>query len=1304
MNTDSKVSSNAPKAQSSTMEKREGPALPQGAPRRNGVIPFQMAPSVSLAAPLDHPAPPQGRPRRNGVIPFQMLPPASSATHLSTSARPEEQKRLGGPSPGVTPKTASAATVDTTEPAPKKRLCGPSPFATLGTAPRQGGRASLSTPSSTTDNQGPPHGITPLVGPVTAQPSSSLMGPAIAQSPSSLMGPATAQTPSFGSSNIRNERIVQPRRSETGPSEAVPISIVPISQQLQQSQRETSAPDNKLAGAKKTIAGQKIKKAGSKRKESATEPRIHYVVPRKSARYRDPQEIAKLSVNFDFLEARYRDANRTLKEAEGDTTALFQWHGEYGRDVEAWTALSDLVEEVGDKNLRGRHVNGRNNVIELLTKESELLGKALLTGRQKQAQPGMPPAKQAREVKTCSLAPTKAAGRTARPPPPSQPQAGQDSGEEPSAGGSEANEATTQGEPTKADNDSDGALIPAPVTAIQESLEAGSSVLVVEATPQVVLTTPNNDSDGAPTPAPVPAIQESLEAGSSMDGVEPTSAVLQELLTIAPTVPQQVEEDDMMLDPADNQMAELSQPQDGSQSGEDLPLPEGDMELDATKEYLKALWTPIHESVIVQQYPQAPQAVLCAPAVSQPTQNAVEYEYPWPAHPQGEKRMGPAEWNEWTERKQRVTRAMVVNAGSELLARIDKSQPTPPTAQVAEETVRKADSLLLAQDESVRDRPVQSIRMPAPASPVPEVHIESIQTKEASAPEVGSQSAVLQPTPSAPETSDQVPLEAAMSVPAVPQPALAAKPRQVRFATGPMEVPIQATVSEPAGRMPARTVLEVKKVATEVVVSGPAVLQRVPATSEPSAQAVTSPVTQPTPVVMDSTEKVATEAVVSGPALSQQDPAALEPSPSEDNDSSWSDEEWWSALESQAPSESGRDSPMPIMPGSYVFDMLDEVVRAPASPELVPTRSKSTSPMLTEEVPKKLAASRPGRKESDSTWLIVDKPTHGSLRTATRSHLEVLLAQHEERRRADAALMSFLRWLQVTATSRVSISSQVASLQDASATETARAGVSNGTEGVENADSPAMDSDEQAAGEQRDSSGGREAASGQKPGDHTRTQPTATASEAAMQEGSALLRRLWAGARWLAFTVCALMILVLCSFPMWAKYPGHLRHLTRHPPSAFTIRRGLVAPGDHWVPASGAGQSQGSTDNSPAPGGPPRSTNAIPRERVHLFRHLGGLPHQHWGFHQGRSPGCTMLYQLLGVHHGPPTPSPGSWSISSDISAACPTNTGDFTRAGRRDAPCSTSSWGTTWRSSRDVPWELANFLWRLDGLPYHHW
>ncbi|KAJ5576212.1 hypothetical protein N7535_003138 [Penicillium sp. DV-2018c] len=1136
------------------MEKREDPTLPEGPRRRNGVIPFQMAPPVTSATPLNAPAPPQGTPRRNGVISFQMLPPASSVAPLSTPARPKEQKRLGGPFPGVTSKTAaSAATVDTTEPAPKKRLCGSSAqdFPLVGPVTAQ-------SPSF-------------IMGPATAQPPSFLMGPATAQPPSFLMGPAIAQPPSFGSSNIRNPSAVRPWRSETGPSEAVPISIFPASQlrqqhHQQQQQRDTSALNNKLAGVEKRIAGQEIEKAGSKQKESATKPRIYcgFVVTRESARFQDPEEIAKLSAKLSVLGARYKKAKRhwmrlgatQLRSSTGiASTRTTRKHGRRFRT--SWR-----------KSMTRTFVGGA------------LAGKALLERRQKQAQPGMPNTKvtsrstprgpqpikrlkHAQKVKTHSLAPAKAADRAACPPPPSQPQAGQDSGEGPSSGVSQANEATTQGELTTPDNDSDGAVIPAPVTSIEEPLEASSSMGNVEAKTQVELTKPNNDSDGALIPALVPSIEESLEAsspmdndeatplveltmpnndsngallpapvtisdesleaGSSMGGVEPTLVVLLEQLEITPTVPQQVEDSDMMVDPADIQMAEVREPQDGPQSGEDLPPSEGDMEWEVTKECVSTPWTPTYGSAINQHGPQAPQAVLSAPAVPQPTQNAVEYEYPWSSHPQAEKRMGPAEGTEWTVRKQHVTRAMVVKAGSELLARVEASQQITSTAQVAEEPVRKTGSLLLAQDELIRAEPVQSFRVQDPAPPVSQARIESVQAEEASTSEVVSQSAVPQPAPNAPEPSEQVPLEVAMSVPAVPQPALAAKLRQVRFETGPMEVPPQATVSEPAGRMPTRTVLGAKKVATEVVVSEPAALQRLPATSEPSTQAVTSSVTQPTQVVMDGTEKDSTEAVVSGPALSQQDPAALEPSPSGDNDSAWSDEEWWSALESQAPSESGRDSPMPTMPGSYVFDMLDEVVSVPAATELVPDRSKSTSPMLTDEVPRKLAASRPARKESDSTWPIVDKPTHGSLRTATCSHLEV------------------------TAAFPVSTSSQVASLQDASATETARAGVLQGTEMVEDADSPATLSDEQAAVEQREPSGGREAASGQKPGDQPRTRPAVTASEAGVQEGSALLGRLWAGARWLAFAVCVLMILFLCSFPLGAKYLGHLRYETEGP-------------------------------------------------------------------------------------------------------------------------------------------------------------
>ncbi|KAJ5581710.1 hypothetical protein N7535_000330 [Penicillium sp. DV-2018c] len=112
--------------------------------------------------------------------------------------------------------------------------------------------------------------------------------------------------------------------------------------------RETSALNNKLTDAETTIARQQIEKAGSKRKESATSPWIstkYFVISRENARYQYPQEIAELSLNFDFLETRYSEAKRALKEAEGNTIALFQWHGKYGRDV----------EEIGDTDLCGRH-------------------------------------------------------------------------------------------------------------------------------------------------------------------------------------------------------------------------------------------------------------------------------------------------------------------------------------------------------------------------------------------------------------------------------------------------------------------------------------------------------------------------------------------------------------------------------------------------------------------------------------------------------------------------------------------------------------------------------------------------------------------------------------------------------------------------------------------------------------------------------------------------------------------------------------------------------------------------------------
>ncbi|KAJ5555223.1 hypothetical protein N7461_003693 [Penicillium sp. DV-2018c] len=478
-------------------------------------------------------------------------------------------------------------------------------------------------------------------------------------------------------------------------------------------------------------------------------------------------------------------------------------------------------------------------------------------------------------------------------------------------------------------------------------------------------------------------VSELLERESEMLGMEflkcrrkqVPSAVLQQSL-ITPSVPQQVEENDVVSNPADNQIAELSQPQDGSQPGEYLTLPDIHMEWAESK----------------------------------------EYEYSWSVYPQAEKRMGSMQWVELPERKKHVTRGMVVKADSVLLARIDKSQATPPTGsngQVAKEAVCETDSLFLSQDESIRAQSIKPVHLQqVPAHPASQVHIESMQTAGTS-------------TLTTPETSEQVSLEAAMS--------------------------------EPAGSQLAH-------------------------------------------VVMDGTEKDTTEAVVREPALSQQSPTAGGPSSSEDNDSARSDEELLSDLESQTPSQSGRDSPMPTMPGSWIFDMPDDVVSAPAATELDTTRSNSTSP----------------------------EPTNGSLRTATRSHLDVLLAHHEERKRTESALVSSPGKLQ--------------SLQDGPEAETAHAGDLKGTERVEDTDSPAMLSDEQATGEQREPSGGKEVASGhQKPEAQPRAHPAATASKSGMQEGSALLTRLWAGARQLPLVVCVLMVLILCSFPLWAKYLGHQR-------------------------------------------------------------------------------------------------------------------------------------------------------------------
>ncbi|KAJ5146124.1 uncharacterized protein N7515_000688 [Penicillium bovifimosum] len=836
---------NHPNPHHSTMEKGEGPRLPEGPQRRNGVTPFQRAPPASTAAPLHTPAPPHGPQRRNGVIPFQMAPPASAAAPLNPPpAHPKGQKRPGTPFPGATPRSAGsaapgkttvpppkkrlggpfpgvtlgnaapAAPVNTSEPAPKKRLGGLFPGVTVGAAPLQGGPS----PNPTSDNEGPPHGITPLVG------------------------PATAQTPSFGSSTIRNQRPNSPRRSETGPSEAVSSSNVPANPGHQfQELREISELSNELADAEGTrvvFAAEDVR-------------RLHR--PVETARHHNPEDIANLSAQFDVLEARYEEAKRALKEAAGDAVALDGWRGKYEGDGDAWVALTDLVEEVDDNNLYQRYRDAQAHLDELLDQQVDLLGMEFLKRRQKHGRRAMPRKVATRSAPRGSRS-IKRLENAIDVRPKCQPQAGQDNGEGPSSGESEASKTASNGELNPPTNDSNGAMIPAPVTA-------------------------SASSDATPL-----ASGESLEAGSLLDAFEAICGALQSL-EITPSVPSPVEEHDAMANPAEGQIAESCQPQDGSQSGEDLAQHDGYMEWLGPEEYLSI-----------------PQGAMSAPAVQQPSQAPVEIEYYLPSHSKAEKRMGPVA--PWTERKKQITRATVVKAGSGLLARIDNIQPSAPTGcvgQVAEDTVRKTESELLARDESIPAQPVQAVHAPVPAPPVSQVHTPSVETEEAPTLEVGSQSAVPQPAPIVPEPSAQVPLEAAMSEPAVPQPALAKK---VRFAA----LPTEATVSEPAGSQWLQTVLAAKaKVATDGVVSELAASQQAPTASEPSSRTVTSAVAQPTPVVPDGTEKVAVQAVVSEPALSQQAPAALKPSPSGEDDSAWSDsddDEWWPALQWQATSES----------------------------------------------------------------------------------------------------------------------------------------------------------------------------------------------------------------------------------------------------------------------------------------------------------------------------------------------------------------------------------------------------------------
>ncbi|KAJ5451064.1 hypothetical protein N7491_000246 [Penicillium cf. griseofulvum] len=359
-------------------------------------------------------------------------------------------------------------------------------------------------------------------------------------------------------------------------------------------------------------------------------------------------------------------------------------------------------------------------------------------------------------------------------------------------------------------------------------------------------------------------------------------------------------------------------------------------------------------------------------------------------------------------------------------------------------------------------------------------------------PEV-SVSAVSQPAQSVHVSTEDVPTQVVMSAPAVPQ------PTQTAF-----EATLHGSV-----------VLESTMLASFVSIPSDEVT-RAPAPSElaPTESAQTEP---------SSTEEI--------PSV----PAVTKPTPNQ------SDMTWQPEYE-------------PVVPSVSIPS--DEAARAPAPSELAPTESAQTEPSSTEEIPSVPAVTKPTPNQSDTTWQPEDELVVPSLRTGTRSHLDVLLARHAARTQARSTIMSSSEGLQATATSPIiCTSSLVASPEDASvknavATGTdSRAGVSKGTKRVQDAETTTR-SAQQSAGEQRGEMGGAKAATSglQMPGAWPSGPPAVTASdESDMQEGSALQKGLWTGTRWLFFGVCAMVMVILLSFPLWAGHLGHLVYALEGP-------------------------------------------------------------------------------------------------------------------------------------------------------------
>ncbi|KAF4763082.1 hypothetical protein N7455_010606 [Penicillium solitum] len=1075
-------------------------ATQQGPARRNGVIGFQMTGAPTPAIPLN-------APRRNGPIGFQM-------TGAPTPAIPLSAPRRNGPI-GFQMTGASTPAIPLNAP----RRNGPIGFQMMP------GPSSIANPPSSLLNQGPPHGITPLVGPDTAHSS-------------------------------------------------------PLNARPSQAQREVSTLNTKLTDAEATIYRQEMELNRAKSQASALQSQMK--TQRATTCFVEQEQMDQMILDstnnrardidaqFKAIESRLDQVSEDLERAEGSKSALEKLKQTIEQDR---VDIRDLRKVVcaAEANLRRqeRLTGAEDRMNGLLNNMERMLAAAMQDTRENKVMTRKVPIAES-STNPVGIARRHVVGSQepgshgqAFDPHPRQLGKGKERGprslrpEDLHVDGYIGSNVDVSGGSLRSRSESPSVLSDVmSLDSCRSSREGSPMDLTTEAPeapdPSVLsdvimsLDSCRSSREGSPMDITTEATEQELAAHMSQadeSQVDDRNAAMQEAPATTLTItPQQGETNDMMenrnqlfyfelaklngeafdgymeWEPAqtitvfnkDDQAA----PSQAS-SGPSLPfLPVGSNENVLTIDGQVS-------SAVIPPDPSGPRDI----PMSQPLRKAIA------------KRVATTRAMKLPSNRRRVFKRKDRPTGS--LRRSVRRR----VIEVANLPVRKRTAGIV--EFSDNEGPNRKKRITKELVEANGSHLLSL-----------SEVYVMNTAPKVPE----------VSVPAVSQPA-----QYVHVSTE--EVPIQAVMSEPAVSQPTQTVLEYTESAMteQAVMSEPAVSQptltvleyteTVPTEQVPTEAAMSAPaVPQPTQAAQEATEQVPIDAASSEPAVSEPTRAV-----SEDNKS----------LETvQVPTEAVSVPAVPqptqtvlesIVPDSSVLQSnslastvsipSDEVVGAPAPSEPAPNKSAQTEPSSAEEIQSVPAVTKPTLNESDLTWQTEDKLVVPSLRTGTRSHLDVLLAMRAARTQARPNIMSSPEGLQATAAPRIiSTSSLVASPEDASvknavATGTdSRAGVSKGTKRVEDAN-PTCGA-QRTAGEQREELGGEEAATSglQMPGAWPSDPPAVTVSdESDMHEGSALLRGLWTGARWVSFGVFVMVMVMLLSFPVWAGHLGHLVYALEGP-------------------------------------------------------------------------------------------------------------------------------------------------------------